>query len=250
MNRPQLSASVRRSFGAVHKHGGRENRQPHHPKKSANRGAPHGGRPGERRKQTQGETNMPKSTNSGSQIARESSRQWCMEWPSADVKPSAEEVGTLPNTGSLQKLTLLMRHTETLDDLLNVIIRDGDSFNHVHTTAALQYLQAKLFKTHWNDSARNRPLRQELVTGHGSPLLGGAHMCMYIGDASEEALPKHGPVTWDIHVQPAERTPSMKELYSFQKISEGARSVVHFPPVGSYPGKQLFTPLLMHDRFQ
>ena len=168
------------------------------------------------------------------------SRQWGMVWPSTEtneLSPSnAQEGRRHPDE---QLLTQSMRNAESLDQLLNVIIKNGEFFNHVHTTAALRFLHSKL---QWSKSKDMQPtysvkMAESQSSHHSSPLLGGEPMCMYIGDVSEPPMPQHGPVTWDSHTDPvANSTPSTDELYSHGMATKAVQGVFGFPPVGSLPG--------------
>jgi hypothetical protein len=52
--------------------------------------------------------------------------------------------GSKPESVGDQQLTPLMKDIRSLDDFLNVFIKQGESFNHVQATTALGYLGQQL----------------------------------------------------------------------------------------------------------
>lgn len=213
-----------------------------HPPKHKGRSRARQGRPWQRKQKGSKKSSSPVGGGGVSWSAwtpiEPPSRQWCMKWPSQDSEPFDVPV---PEHRNGQWLTQKMRDAHSLDDLLNVIIRTGDAFNHVHTTAALRYLHSKLRSP---QSASSMPTYSEKMIKSrsaewSSPLLGGEPMCMYIGDVSEAPLPRHGPVTWDSHAVPPETSPSLEELYAHEAASEAMQGVLGFPPQGRIPGMPL-----------
>ena len=169
------------------------------------------------------------------------SRQWGIVWPSqaAESEISATSALDCRKGPDVAMLTLSMRDARDIDQLLNIIIKNGESFNHVHTSAALRFLHTKLL---WSRSKDTEPTYSVKMTDsqssqRRSPLLGGEPMCMYIGDVSEPPLPQHGPATWDSHAAPLpNKSPSLEELYAHERAPEAVQGVIGFPPKGSLPG--------------
>jgi hypothetical protein len=241
MSNYRTAAPVRGNSRAVRKRDGAKNTLQQQPKHNG-RSRARQGRSGQRSKQR----NDSKSSSGASRGASLSTwtpiapptRQWHTSWPSSS--PGSKMSDTSSSQGRHEQLlTHEMRHARSLDDLLNLIIREGASFNHVHTTAALGFLHSKLqysnsISAELSHSAQlARPFRSE----QGSPLLGGEPMCMYIGDVSEPPLPQHGPMMWDSHARPKEAlTSSLQELYTHGSASLAVQEVVGFPPKGAFPG--------------
>jgi hypothetical protein len=80
--------------------------------------------------------------------------EWLVAWPNLNSQQAilGSRGGSEQESVSDQQLTQLMKDMRSLDDLLNVIIRHGESFNHVHATAALGYLHSLLQRSYSKDS--------------------------------------------------------------------------------------------------
>jgi hypothetical protein len=237
MARSHVSAPVRVNSGVARKQGGAGRRQ-QQPKHSGRGRA----RPGLQRHQNRQKSGRKLTSGQDNRVYSSAWRPTgpaSREWGTASPSLSSQQLVLSSEDGSEQRLTQLMKDTRSLDDLLNVIIRKGESFNHVHAAAALGYLYSQLQRS---SSITSKPtycvkMVNDIASSQlSSPLLGGELMCMYIGDVLQPPLPQHGPVTWDSHATPPETPPSLRELYTYDNTSQQVTEFVGFPPRGSFPG--------------